>query len=50
LEDKKEMDYLVIQRKFPAVKMKRSKRCYHSPSVKKWFLEHQINNGCESGD
>ena len=42
-EDKKEMDYLVNQKKFPAIKLKGSKRCYRTLSVKKWLLEHQIN-------
>ena len=49
IENKKEMDYLVNQRKFPAVKVKGSKRCYHTPSVKKWLLEHQINQVGENG-
>jgi hypothetical protein len=42
-EDKKEVYYLVNQKRFPAIKLKGSKRCYHTPSVKKWLLEHQIN-------
>jgi hypothetical protein len=47
--DKKEVDYLVNQKKFPAIKLKGSKRCYHTPSVKKWLLEHQVNQACENG-
>ena len=47
LEDKKEIDYLVNQKQFPAIKLKGSKRCYHTPSVKKWLLEHQINQIAE---
>ena len=43
IETKKEMNYLVSQRKFPAVKVKGSKRCYYLPSVKIWLLEHQVN-------
>ena len=45
----KEMDYLDNQKKFPAIKLKGSKRCYHTPSLKKWLLEHQINNAVEKG-
>jgi len=30
-EDKKEIDYLVYQKKFPAIRLKGSKRCYHTP-------------------
>lgn len=37
VENKKEMDYLVNQRKFPAVKVKGSKRCFHLPSVRTWL-------------
>lgn len=37
IENKKEMDYLVNQRKFPAVKVKGSKRCFHLPSVRTWL-------------
>ena len=48
-EDKKEVDYLVNQKKFPAIKLKGSKRCFYTPSVKTWLLDHQINNVCESG-
>jgi hypothetical protein len=37
------------QKKFPAIKLKGSKRCYHTPSVKKWLLEHQVNQVRENG-
>jgi hypothetical protein len=33
---------------FPAIKLKGSKRCYHTPSVKKWLIDHQVNQACEN--
>ncbi len=49
IENKKEMDYLVNQRKFPAVKVKGSKRCYHTPSVKNGYLSTRLIRSVKMG-
>ena len=47
-ENKKELDYLVNQKKLPAIKLKGSKRCFYTPAVKRWLLKNQVNEAVEN--